>query len=167
MNRGQISQVFLMITTLLVIGGTVFLGGKLIGGLSGTACSANDASFFKEIVQVIEDKASYGSRDIVQIKSPCDAVNLCFVNASNINIEGNPDFYSDNAVIKSVIQSGAPTTIFLEGHDGVTVPVGDENRIEVLSNYQGGTDSVICIPAVSGEFTFRTEGYGRKIRISK
>ncbi len=164
MKNAQISQIFLMITALIVIGATIFLGGKLIGGLTGTVCSANDAVFLKEIVQVIDDKASYGSRDIVQIKTPCDAITLCFVNDSNI---GDPGFISDNSVIQNVVRVGTPTTIFLEGHDGATVPVGDEERIEVNTNYAGDTNPVICIPAVSGEFTFRTEGYGRKIRISK
>lgn len=167
MKNAQISQVFLMITTLLVIGATIFLGGKLIGGITGTACSANNAVFFKEIVQVIDDKSSYGSRDIVQIKTPCDSINLCFVNSSSINKNGNSEFITQNQVIQSAVRAGSPTTIFLEGRDGVTVPVGDEERIIVNTNYTGEADSVICIPAVSGEFTFKTEGYGRTIRIGK
>jgi hypothetical protein len=163
-RTAQISQIFLMITALLVIGGTIFLGGKLIGGITGTACSANDATFFKNIVEIIDDKSSYGSRDIVSIKTPCDAINLCFVDGTKI---GKSTFDGKDSTIKTSVTQGVPTTVFLQDHSGVMVPVGDEPRIEVVAADDTVLNEELCIPAVGGEFAFRTEGYGRKIRISK
>lgn len=156
-SRGQIPQIFIFIMALLIIGATIFLGMRLIGGLQGAACSANDRAFQEEIRKEIDTYASYGSRDDIAIRPPCDAISICFVD--NRSLSGS--FDEMNKVINTSVNAGVKTNIFLQGRDA-TVPVGYDPRIWTAAGATAPANAT-CIPAVGGRFNINAEGYGRYV----
>ena len=140
----------------------MFLGGKLIGGLSETACVAGDASFMRDIAETLDAYGSDGSRDIASISPSCSALALCFVDSAAI---GNPSFSGNDSVISASVHSGARENIFVQSKDK-TVSVGYDERIilRIPSSTANMTD--LCVEARSGTFRFRAQGFGRYIQLS-
>ncbi|MDD9953876.1 MAG: hypothetical protein OXR66_06085 [Candidatus Woesearchaeota archaeon] len=154
-SKGQTQQVFLFLVAVIVIIATIFLGGKLFGFVTSTSCGASDTTFVREIKHMLNDNALYGSRNVVTIDGPCEARELCFVDAVAI---GNPFPQPVDPTIDASVSNGVRTNIFLQKESGM-LAVGYDERIG-LQNPQ----TVLCIPLERG-FTFTTEGYGRTIII--
>jgi len=159
--RGQIQQMFIFLAAVLVIGATIFLGMRLIGGLTPASCKAHDVEFQREIKDVFDENSAFGSRNSVELSKPCDAVALCFVDVGAI---GNASFVSSDPTIRTVVQGGSMTNVFLQGRDGTT-PVGFDERIILRDPGALRNLTDLCVPAVGGKFTFTTIGHGRYIGI--
>lgn len=161
-RRAQIQQLFIFLSALLVVGATVFLGGKLIGGLSETACVAGDASFMRDIAETLDRYSSDGSRDIAVISPPCSALALCFVDSAAI---GNPSFKGNDSVISASVHSGARENIFVQSKDK-TVSVGYDERIILRAPNAPASMTDLCVEARSGDFRFRAQGFGRYVQLA-
>ncbi len=165
-KNAQIPQIFIMIAALLVIGASVYLGGKFIYGIGQTSCQVNDVTFKKEISQMVNSHITYGNSDEVSISAPCNMVALCFVDADIFT--NNPETFigSDNQINISVHNS-VKNNVFKQYRDH-TEPLDmyDERIILRNQNDVSVLKTDLCIPAISGKFTFNTDGFGRHIKIS-
>lgn len=157
-SKGQIPQLFIILMALLVIGATLFLGFKMFGTLGAVGCEANNVAFIRDIKTLLDENAVYGTRATVTLRPPCDAVALCFVDNAAIGTTG---FQGNDSVITASVRSGVQTNIFLQGRDK-TEPQGFDGRIAI-----DPPERDICVLAVGGKFTFRAEGQGRTIKLSK
>jgi hypothetical protein len=162
--KGQIPQLFIFLSALLVIGATLFLGSKFIFGIHNVACETTDASFRQELNNILSDSAAYGSRTRMQLAPNCDAVTICFVDSRTL---GNPSTFTGNdSTITATVRGGAQANIFLQTRD-TTVPRGYDERIVLSDPYQGSVpDRDFCVQSVSGKFTFTTKGFGRYVQIT-
>jgi hypothetical protein len=163
MRRAQIQQMFIILSAILVIGATLFVGAQLLGWFSGTQCKANDANFLNEMTDTLDEMSGYGTRDVVSISVPCDAVAICFVNST---VERNT-FVGNDSVITASVKGGVMTNIFLKTRDA-TLPAGYDERIMFdPPSHVTGDPSDLCFDSVGGEFRFRVEGFGNRIKISQ
>jgi hypothetical protein len=162
--RGQIPQLFIFLMAILVIGATLFIGVKMFGALEQSACEANDAAFMRDLKALLDENSVYGNRNSVALKTPCDAIAICFVDAESL---GNSAFSGNDTTISLSVRNAVQTNIFLKGREK-TVPVGYDERIILGDPAAPGqfADKDLCINAISGKFSFRTRGYGRYITIS-
>jgi len=170
-RTGQIPQMFIFLMAVLVIGATIFLGIRLIGGLQNTACEANEVGFVKDVQNVMDENSVFGSRGDAEIQATCDALELCFVDARVLEDKAISSSFTNSSypVIQSAVRQEVKTNVYLKGRDK-TVPEGYDARI-ILSDRNTPPDPataplLVCIPAVGGRFRFNAEGYGRYVRIT-
>lgn len=154
--RGQINQVFLFLVAIIVIIATLYIGFRLFTGFSGAACDAVQSDFESRIDEVIQENIVRGSRNIVRVKPPCAAQELCFVHRDSI---GRESFSSNHGIIVSSVNLGVESNVFLVSDEGV-IPITYDSRIMTED-----ADTDTCLAISSGGFEFRTEGGGDEIRI--
>ena len=165
MTRAQIPQLFMFLMALLVIGATLFIGVKMFGWLSATACEASDVAFAKDLNALLDENGVFGSRNTVSISNTCDAIEICFVDQRFVNtlVPATDDAHK---VLNAKISSGLKSTVYilteddaLERSDDVRVTLQEPGSSAVPAN-------PLCIPAIGGKFTFTIDGYGRTVKIS-
>lgn len=164
MRNGQIQQLFIILSALLIVGATIFLGSKLIGGLMETNCKVGDASFMEQLEKQIDSVSNFGSRRVVEVIPSCNALALCFVDADSL---GDATFQGNDSTINTSVHNDVKTNIFVQGRK-TTSWVGYDSRIILVREPE--TTPVpkkdLCIEGKSGKFRFLVEGYGRFVRIS-
>lgn len=156
--RAQMQQVFLFLMAAIVIVATIFLGMRLFGSVSGTACDASDADFRTSLRTELDQSATYGSRRTISIDAPCDTERVCFVDATLIAGSASLGFTSDDATMTAIVRNGVQTNIFLRKEQGM-MEAGYDERIVVAGGYA-------CAAPENGQVSFRTEGLGRFVRIT-
>jgi hypothetical protein len=163
-QRAQINQVFLFLVAIIVIIATVYLGGKLLGIFSGTACSAADSSFATELKNGLDANAAYGGRNKITVSSPCDAQELYVVDASAIG--GATPVVTGNSQIDALLAANVKTNVFIV-KDGAAEAVMQDNRI-IVGREPGAplsaTPFVRVEAGISG-FSLLVEGFGRDVRV--
>lgn len=145
-------------TALIVIVATLYLGGRLVGLFSGTACDASDAQFLTELRSALDTHSTYGSRGDISVQAPCDARQLCVIDSVLIGSPDAPSFETADSVIKNSVRNGVKTNIFLLREQGA-VGMGYDSRI------LAGNNTIVCTPVTAGSFALRTEGRGRFILV--
>ncbi len=156
--RAQMQQVFLFLAAALVIVAAVFLGIKLFGFASDTACGATDSDFRTALRAQLDQGATYGSRRTVSLDAPCGAQRICFVDATMVAGSASAGFTSDDATMTAVVRNGVETNVFLRKEQGM-MEAGYDPRIVVDSGFA-------CFTPDRGKLSFRTEGLGRFVKIS-
>jgi hypothetical protein len=160
-SRGQVQQVFLILFAVIVIIATIYLSIKLLGGLTQSACEANDVALMRSIQSTLEENSAFGSRNEVAVSATCNALELCFVDSGALG----QDISTSDAVIRASVKNNVQTNIFLRAKDS-TVPVGFAQSVILRKPSDPAAKGIVCAPARSGKFIFSTEGYGRSIMIS-
>lgn len=161
-NRAQMSQVFIFFMAVIVIVATVFLGMKLLGVLTGTACDVSSADFQIDLHKILDANSNFGSRGIARLRAPCNAQQLCFVDAGAINKSG---FWSNHSSIQNAIRVGVRENIFVILDAGMVDDYDERIILRDPGSPVNLTD--LCILQGNGEFVFRTEGYGRFIKVTE
>ncbi|MBR9700256.1 hypothetical protein GOV11_00115 [Candidatus Woesearchaeota archaeon] len=165
-NKGQLQHTFAFLMAVLVIIATVVLAVRLLGVFSDTACEASIGEFFSTLDHELTAKGAYGSRGTLELGTPCNAFQVCFVDTRDIDDKALVDI--DYVEIQIAIQEGVKENIFLIGEEGV-MESNYDGRI-VLSSLEiprmDPPRRTLCINDVRG-FTMRTEGFGRYIRVTQ
>ena len=99
------SQTFTYLMIILVIGVLIVFGFKAYGGILVKQCEGQRATFEKDLVDTIDDYSDYGSVHEQSIRTPCDATEICFADASYCS--GTPPnsivaYTNDTVIISSV-----------------------------------------------------------------
>jgi hypothetical protein len=165
-RAGQMQQLFIFLSAMLIIVATIWLGMKLIGTIGSSACDADNALFQQELKDALDANALYGNRDIVEISPSCDAIDLCFVDSRSIGtaVVGDTRAYS---AITTIVTSGSKENIFLVDSDKAPHAKGYDERIYLPSTPGDTPNTYKCFkPDSSGKFSFKVEGYGRYLVIS-
>ena len=160
-NRtGQVNQVFILIVAVIVILATIALGAKLLGIFESTACDAADSGFRDELSRTLLGASEFGSRDIASVAIPCNAQTLFLIDAeAGQAATGEP-------TIDAALAAGVRANIFVIV-DGTAQEVGYDQRIIVGRGLRDplAAQRFLRIEERRGSFTFRTEGYGRAVRV--
>ena len=162
MARGQINQVFILIVAVVVIVATVAMSARLLGLFEETACSAAGGGFRDELDRTLLAGSAFGSRDEPSLIVPCDAEALYLIDAEAASVTtGEP-------TIDAALEAGVRTNVFVIV-DGAAQEVGFDQRI-IVGRSPGeplATPPFIRIEERRGRFTFRTEGFGRFVRVEE
>ena len=158
-RKGQIEHAFTMIIFILVAALVMIVGYKAIGGLVSDSCSIEKTTFQQDIVGYFEKYDGYGSVHKEQIKLPCGAYAICFVDAdvngdSSLSIAWSQDPLLAGQVGKqNVINSArdAQVNIFVIGE--FAEPMGYSDKVKTST----GLD--VCFESKGTvDLTFRGEG---------
>lgn len=161
--RGQMPIAFSFFAAIIVIVAVLFLGFRMIGSLSATGCDASTVTFMEEITDVLDIGTVFGSSRSETLRPPCDARMLCFVDAQSL---GDEVFLSDDATITSSVRSNVQANIFLVTQKEGTIDIGYDARIILRERgSQNIPQAPLCVASGPDGFLFRTEGYGRSVRI--
>jgi hypothetical protein len=158
MRHAQISQMFVFILAVIVIGSTIYIGMRLFSDFKDTGCETLKARFMQDMNDIIEDSSPYGSRAIESVRPSCDARELCFVSSDAIGDAEKSAMITDES-IKMSVSSGVKTNMFIRDNVGLQ-PMGYDERIKIDNPY------FLCANAGNSGFTFKTEGKGNAIVIS-
>ena len=170
-RRAQFQHVFTFIMLIIIAGIVLLLGYKFIASLLQGTCEAEQLNFITTLKEDINTYAAYGTLKTVALSAPCNAVQMCFVDATVFT--ANPDgtyskssisFSTKNPVIMSEVNtpSTPPNNIFLLDDKDITTPLqffGDK-----IALVQPGTP--LCINATAGNFRVGFAGQGLTVRLT-
>jgi hypothetical protein len=166
MAKGQIHQLFIFLMAILVIGATVIIGTKLFVQVEGTSCETRAVSFTQELKEQLDKQATLGSRGKIEIRSPCDSQELCFIDSRMITDPSNSiPFTSKHPAIQSAVRANITTNIFLVGKE--TRPAGFEKKVILSNPNQEELHTDLCINATGSKFYLMAEGYGRYVKLGQ
>lgn len=161
MNKGQMQQVFTFLFVAIVIVAILIVGGKSIGKLTNTGCSAQEDKLKNNIEEVLITYSTYGTKQKISLPAACNSDAICLFN----NDATRNSLTSNNIPknIQSQIQSTIEGNIFLV-QDNTIKQIGNSN---LVNTKQSETDTLLCIKNTGGLFNLRVEGQGRKILFSE
>lgn len=153
-RKAQLNQVFTIILVVVVVGATIFIGMKSMGGIFKQKCDVEFISFKDDVRTSITSNNDYGSVDDASIITPCDYTTLCFVDGETI-LNGLPFSFDDNMIIDSSVNEGVQTNIFLINKDKtISVDFVDEITLD-------NKEEPLCINSKNGKFKYLIQGRGR------
>lgn len=160
MIRGQISQVFIFIMALLIIGVIVIVFTKSLGGILGDKCTADVVKFNGRIIEAIALNNDYGTVHNEKITVPCDFHTLCLVDATSIGDDLIGEFPGE-FIIKNSVSDGVKENVFLITGEDIAVPSGYVSQLQLDDK-----TTALCIPSNGGKFDLLTRGQGRMTLVS-
>jgi hypothetical protein len=165
MSRGQMQQVFVYLTALIVIIASVWIGAKLIGALRPAACDASNVQFQKDLSNLLDTATVNGARGERVLRNPCGATQICFVDSRVLADDARSTFSGGAfATIDASVKSGVSTNVFLREEES-TAAAAFDSRIILTGPGEAALNAPICIDASGGRFRFYTEGYGRYVLV--
>jgi len=154
--KGQIQHAFLFILFILVVGFMAVIGYGAIKDIFSGSCDLDRVTFSDKISNMFERYDDYGSLHKEQIKLPCGALKICFVDSSVYgggwtNLPVLPD-----RDLQKIIRTAESEkfNIFIQGE--LPEPIGYSNKIRVDSA------EFVCFSSQSGviNLVFKGEGQG-------
>ncbi|MFP4117705.1 MAG: hypothetical protein ACLFTR_02165 [Candidatus Woesearchaeota archaeon] len=160
-KRSEASQMFQMLTTLIVIGMIMILGFQLISNLFSTSEQIDYINFRRTIVNEIDAVASdYNARQRIEVSVPKGTDALCFIDMDH---EGDLEEYP---LVNSYWQDdeyrtqddGLAKNAFLIGGDFFISFYVKNLEIDTTERY-------VCIEARRNNIELWVEGQGRKVTV--
>ncbi len=158
-NKAQISQLFIYIFIIVIVGAILLIGYKSINNFISKGCDVEKINFKEQTESLINKYNDYGSYHEERISAPCRFSRVCFVNTDTIKNKISLEI--DDLTIKTSVENGVEKNIFLIGE--YTSAVGYVDLIEVDN---GGT-GIICFNSQGGNFHIGFEGLGKSTKIVK
>lgn len=152
------NQVFTYLIIILVVGLIAIFGYKGISSILKTNCEHQRISFEKSLLGFIDEHSDYGSVHEEVIRAPCDAEEVCFIDAKHFN--GIPLSLIGDAVIDSAISDWREKTanIFVKAEFTEAIGYSDKVKLNDIESYK-------CFKVSGGSFKFLFTGLGRQTRI--
>jgi hypothetical protein len=127
----MVGQVFIFLIGALVMGAIALIGWRAISTLEEQQCSAQEATFVKNLQQDLADNLARGKTRTLAYTLPCNADQVCFVSRSAIDTKTFSS--TEYPTVRYSVESGEQTNIFLrreslyEPVPGFTVaaPIGE------------------------------------------
>lgn len=166
MRKAQVSQVFTYIAAILVIGLLVVFGYKAIDMMLSKQCDAKRVIFEKNLLDFIDQYSDYGSVQEEFMKTPCDAKEICFANASLCPYDpysATPiEYYTtDQVIIAEVTDCKANIFIKSEFTETLMNPTKFSGKIALEG------DPLQCFKVNNGQVKLVFTGLGSKIKIGQ
>jgi len=160
--KGQIQHAFLFILFILVIGFMAIIGYGAIKDIFSGSCDLDRVTFSDKISNMFERYDDYGSLHKEQIKLPCGATKICFVDSSVYGggwTAGAP-VMADRDLEKIISTAEFEKfNIFIQGE--LPEPIGYSNKIRVDSA------EFVCITSQSGVINLVFKGEGQKTLVEE
>jgi hypothetical protein len=150
--KGQIQQVFIYILTIIVVGLILLVGYKAIINIMEKSCDVETTKFASSLEESIGRYTDSGSFHTVDLKAPCETLEVCFVDPDTTSIN------SGYAIIDDSVNAGIKQNIFLI-KPGLIEPFGYFPSIDVQSN-------ILCVENTNGFIRMSFEGLGQKTRVT-
>ena len=160
-KKSEASQMFQMLTTLIVIGAILILGFQLIGNLFSRSEEIDYINFRRSLIRQVDAVASdYNARQRIELTVPRGSLALCFVDlAYQGNIQEYPlinSYWRDDDYRTQ--SHGLARNTFLVGSDFfISVAI---NNLDIDSN-----ERYLCIETARNRVEFWAEGRGRRVSI--
>jgi len=164
-KRGQISQIFVYIITLLVIGLVIMFGYKGIKTITSTAQTGDTLQFKNEINNMFASSSSYGSEDYPSFKMPGSAIGICFVDSAAGKGGGIED---DGMKISNLITDAIGSTednTYLIRADGGIDPFKIDTPLTAVG--KNPNSKAVCISTPSGTLRVHLIGKGKTVGVEK
>jgi len=158
MKKAQesVSQIFVYIITIVVIGLIVGFGYYVIKNFMGYSSKVEIADFHTSIKNTVSSNTEYGAEEIKTFSLPSGYKGVCFV-------QNFPNMFSpaDNALLAAAIETGPNAkNLFLVLTDGSYEPIANIGKITA----DGG---VLCTDSVNNKIELRFQGLGDHTQISQ
>jgi hypothetical protein len=171
LRKAQISQVFTYITAMLVIGLLIVFGYKSIDLMLGKQCDAKRVIFEKSLLEFIDEYSDYGSVHEEVMKTPCDAKEICFANATYCpNDPYNPYYppisyyYPDaDSVITAAVED-CKANIFIKSE--FTETLMNPNKFSTKISL-GDVDTFKCFKVKNSQVKLLFTGFGSRTKIEE
>ncbi len=120
MAKGETSQMFQMLMTLIVVGMILLLGSQLIGNILQRSTQIDYIKFRRALVNTVEAVGSdFNARQKIELSVPRGSTELCFVDMNHQGSTGNPiiDSYWQDTNYRNQADSNMVRNVFLVGND--------------------------------------------------
>lgn len=164
-RKAQISQVFTYLMIIMIVGIIVLVGYKGIAWIMKTNCDQGEASFQKELLELIDEYSDRGSTHMQILSAPCNVIKICLADSrlcDTVGEFGDIYAYTDETPEMLVIRSSVAdcdSNVFVLGK--VTEPIGYAPKL-VLKDEDAPFK---CFDVRSGKFRFLFRGLGRKTQV--
>lgn len=155
-RKGQISQVFIYITTLLIVALVLFYGYRAISTFKERADQVSFIQMKNDIENAIESiSVDYGSVKTREISLPIDVREVCIISS----YPGLPDLSGTQyPLIEDSVNSRVMKNIFLIGQQNA----GESFYVEKIYI----EDDILCVPSISNKLVLKMEGMGNHAVVS-
>lgn len=172
-KKAQTSQMFVYLTTIIVVGLIVFVGGKVLNNVLNVGDEIDYIKFRNAITEKISSIATdYNAQRQIELDVPKGTKEICFVELTGDPDLSDPskypimmDYWNDNAYTAQLLsgdkfKNNLPRNVFLRDSSGTIATF----HIPDLTVDSGGS---LCIPASRSVFSFTAKSKGRKVVISE
>ncbi len=165
MRKAQVNQAFIYIAAILVIGLIIFVAAKGWNTIFKTNCEVQKAEFEKNIFAYIDQYSDYGTVKELSLLAPCDAIAVCFGDASAplIQKSGNPNEFNhiDEVIVSNMNSKTA--NVFVKTR--FTEAIGFSSKLAVDEFAIAKGEYVMCAQVKNGRVKLRFLGQGRTVMI--
>ncbi len=170
-KKGQTSQMFVYLTTIIVVGLIVFIGGKTLNNVMNVGSEIDYIKFRNALTDTIETIATdYNAQRQVDLTVPKGTKEICFVDLTkNPTLDSSTypviiNYWSDSSYASQIassdsIQKELPRNVFLRDASGTIATF----HIPDLSVESGA----LCISASHSVFSFLAKSEGRRVSVSE
>lgn len=167
MKTAQISQIFIYVISILIVGLILYYGYTHVKGFGKKEEELSFITFKNSLDEAIHRISSdYGTMQIKEFEVPAKYTKVCLVTSDwieryagsqDIEIPGSELSEGEKFIITDSISGGSKNNVFLFP-DGTAFSI--ETRMEV-------EDFVKCFESSRNKITIRIEGLGNRARISR
>ena len=156
-RKGQISQVFIYVTTLLIVALVLFYGYRAISTFKERADQVSFIQMKNDIENSIESiSVDYGSVKAKEFPLPQDIREVCIISS----YPGLPKLSGTQyPLIEDSVNSGVMKNIFLIGQQNA----GESFYVEKVQI----ENDILCVPSISNKLVLKMEGMGNHAIISQ
>lgn len=155
-KRGQTHQVFFYIMVIIVVGAVILIGYSSIAEMLNKQCEIAKITLEDDLEEQIAENRNYGFSSDKELKAPCNAEKICFLNETTTN---NQQEVMENKIIATAAKEKTGDNIFLISGDK-TEPLLQAQKIRV--NSEDASNGLLCIESKNNRFPIKLEsiGYG-------
>ena len=157
-RKGQIQNVFIYITAMIVIAAVLLLGYGFVKDLLNKGCSAEQQAFQVNLNKLLNTYNSHGSVNREFLQLPCDFTEICFVDTARIDTP--IDMLPEYSIIEQSVESGVERNIFLIGK--TIEPLQYNDKVAVVRD-----EDYFCEKARSGRVKIVFTGKGRTVELDR
>ncbi|MBN2052146.1 hypothetical protein JW756_01465 [Candidatus Woesearchaeota archaeon] len=164
-KRAQISQVFIYIMVLLVVGVLIVVGYKGISSIMNAQCEHQRIVFERSILNFIDEYTDAGSVHEETLKAACNVKEVCFADSDFCPRESS--LFSIDSLPAAEVEirnylSACTANIFVKAE--FTEPLKNVNKFSQKISIPT-TSHLECFKARNGNFKLVFTGLGSKVQI--
>ncbi|RME53182.1 hypothetical protein D6783_02760 [Candidatus Woesearchaeota archaeon] len=151
LRKGQLQQVFIYLSALLVIIAIIILGATTIMNLLKTGCDVQKKDFDHDLARIIENGRAYGSYAEEELSAPCSVQAICLIDPRAL---GNQAFtFPGNTLIQEEVRRGTKTSLYY-----LTDKDYEPRQLYLPALRLNNPTFPLCLNATAGTFTFSVTG---------
>ena len=150
MKRAEISQVFIYMTAIIIVGMIFLFGFYMINSLMDAQCKISQKNFHDNVISDIKSSVDFGDSVVKTYQVPCDTIAVCFGNR-NASIDSMDDAIykslKDKVLISSTSSNNNFFMVLKNGVESYDITHIDEETREIES-YLKTEKSIKCFKLI-------------------